>query len=135
MAEATSIYHRNPDSASNSPSLYVGGRATGAGGKKSKSLGNPNGGAQMSKRRTGRRWRTPTQQATEITLQRRIENALKDLEIFNAHAFKMDEQGTDPELEPRIENALKDLESATTRAFKADQERLNELARKAGIDR
>jgi hypothetical protein len=78
---------------------------------------------------------TPTQQATEITLQRRIENALKDLEIFNAHAFKMDEQGTDPELEPRIENALKDLESATTRAFKADQERLNELARKAGIDR
>jgi hypothetical protein len=47
----------------------------------------------------------------------------------------MDEQGTAPELEPRIENALKDLESATTRAFKADQERLNELARKAGIDR
>jgi hypothetical protein len=78
---------------------------------------------------------TPTQQATEITLQDRIENALKDLEIFNARAFKMDEQGTDPELEPRIENALKDLESATTRAFKADQERLNELARKAGIDR
>jgi hypothetical protein len=62
---------------------------------------------------------TPTQQATEITLQRRIKNALKYLEIFNAHAFKMDEQGTDPELEPRIENALKDSESATTRAFKS----------------
>jgi hypothetical protein len=31
---------------------------------------------------------TPTQQATEITLQRRIENAPKDLEIFNALARK-----------------------------------------------
>ena len=73
---------------------------------------------------------TPTQQTTEITPQRRIENALKDLEIFNAHAF-----ATDARLERRIENALKDLESATAHAFKADQERLNELARKAGIDR
>ncbi len=61
---------------------------------------------------------TPTQQATEITLQRTIENALKDLEIFNAHAFKMDEQATDPELEPRIENALKDLESAIAFALR-----------------
>jgi transaldolase len=62
---------------------------------------------------------------TEVTVQRRIENALKDLEIFNARA----------RLEGRIEHALKDLESATASAFKADQERLNEIARKAGIDR
>jgi hypothetical protein len=62
---------------------------------------------------------------TEVTVQRRIENALKDLEIFNARA----------RLGGRIEHALKDLESATASAFKADQERLNEIARKAGIDR
>jgi hypothetical protein len=41
----------------------------------------------------------------------------------------------DAMLEGRIEHALKDLESATANAFKADQERLNEIARKAGIDR
>jgi polyhydroxyalkanoate synthesis regulator phasin len=73
---------------------------------------------------------TPAQHVTEFTVQRRIENALKDLEILNARAF-----ATDAGLERRIENALKDLESATANAFKADQERLNELARKAGIDR
>jgi hypothetical protein len=78
---------------------------------------------------------TTTQQATEVALERRIENALKDLEIFNARAFKVGPQATDAKLERRIENALKDLESATARAFKADQERLNELVRKAGIDR
>jgi hypothetical protein len=33
---------------------------------------------------------TPTQQVTEVTVQRRIENALKDLEIFNARAFAAD---------------------------------------------
>ena len=63
-------------------------------------------------------------------VQRRIENALKDLEIFNARAF-----ATDAMLENRIEHALKDLEDATANAFKADQERMNEIARKAGIDR
>src|SRR6516164_942559 len=73
---------------------------------------------------------TATRQATEVTVQRRIENALKDLEIFNARAF-----ATDARLEGRIEHALKDLESATANAFKADQERLNEIARKAGVDR
>ncbi len=77
----------------------------------------------------------PTQQATEVNLQRRIENALKDVEIFNARAFKVSEQAADTKLERRIEHALKDLESATARAFEADQERLNEVARKAGIDR
>jgi len=73
---------------------------------------------------------TPAQRATEGTILRRIENELKDLEIFNARAF-----ATDARLEGRIEHALKDLESATASAFKADQERLNEIARKAGIDR
>jgi hypothetical protein len=78
---------------------------------------------------------TTTQQATEVTLERRIGDALKDLEIFNARAFKVGPQETDATLERRIENALKDLESATARIFKADQKRLNELARKTGIDR
>lgn len=72
----------------------------------------------------------PAQRATEVTVQRRIENALKDVEIFNARAF-----ATDATLEGRIEHALKDLESATANVFKADKERLNEIARKAGIDR
>jgi polyhydroxyalkanoate synthesis regulator phasin len=78
---------------------------------------------------------TTAQQATEVTLERRIENALKDLEIANARASIAGRQGTNAKLERRIENALEDLESATVRAFKADRERLNELARKAGIDR
>jgi hypothetical protein len=73
---------------------------------------------------------TPTRQVAEITVQRRIENALKDLEIYNARAFAMDAM-----LEGRIVHALKDLESATANAFKADQERQNEIARKAGIGR
>jgi hypothetical protein len=73
---------------------------------------------------------TPAQHATEVTVQRRIENALKDLEIFNARAL-----AADAVLERRIGSALKDLESATADAFKADQKRLNELARKAGIYR
>ena len=73
---------------------------------------------------------TPAQHATEGTVQRRIENALKDLEIFNARAF-----AADARLEGRIEHELKDLETATANAFRADQERLNEIARKAGIDR
>jgi hypothetical protein len=67
-----------------------------------------------------------------MTLQRRIENALEDLEIYNARALAAEGQA---KFEPWIENAVKDLESATARAFKADQERLNELARKAGIER
>jgi len=78
---------------------------------------------------------TTTQQATEVTLERRIGDALKDLEIFNARALKVSPHETDATLERRIENALKDLESATARIFKADQKRLNELARKTGIDR
>ena len=73
---------------------------------------------------------TPPRQITEVPAQRRIENALKGLEIFNARAFAMDAM-----LEGRIEHALKDLESATANAFKADQERQNEIAHKAGIDR
>jgi hypothetical protein len=33
---------------------------------------------------------TPAQRATEVTVQRRIDNALKDLEILNARAFATD---------------------------------------------
>jgi hypothetical protein len=79
---------------------------------------------------------TTTQQATEVTLERRIENALKDLEIFNARAFEPDNlQATGVTLERMIDNALRDLDSATVRTLKANQERLNELMRKSGIDR
>ena len=77
-----------------------------------------------------------TQHATAGTLERRIENALKDLEIFNARAFEPDNlQSTEVTLERMIGNALGDLDNATLRALKADQERLNELTRKSGIDR
>jgi hypothetical protein len=79
---------------------------------------------------------TTTQQATEVTLERRIENALKDLEIFNARAYKPDNlQATEVTLERMIENAIKDLDSATARTLNADQERLNELRRKSGVYR
>ena len=79
---------------------------------------------------------TTTQQATEVTLKRRIENALKDLEIFNARAYKPDNlQATEVTLERTIENAIKDLDSATARTLNADQERLNELMRKSGVYR
>ena len=79
---------------------------------------------------------TTTQRATEVTLERRIENALKDLEIFNARAYKPDNlQATEVTLERTIENAIKDLDSATARTLNADQERLNELMRKSGVYR
>jgi|SRR6516162_552913 hypothetical protein len=78
---------------------------------------------------------TTTQQATDVTLERRIENALKDLEISNARAFEPDNlQTTGVALERIIENALKDLDNATLRALNEDQERLNEVARKSVID-
>ena len=78
---------------------------------------------------------TTTPQALDDSLERRIENALRDLEIFNARALKVDPQATDGTLERRIEDALKDLESAGARTFKADEERLNALARKSGVNR
>jgi hypothetical protein len=79
---------------------------------------------------------TTTQQAAEITLERRLENALKDLEVFNARAYKPDNfQATEVTLERMIENAIRDLDTATVRTLKADQERLNELMRKSGVYR
>jgi hypothetical protein len=79
---------------------------------------------------------TTTQQATEVTLERRIENALKDLEIFSARAFQPDNlQTTGSALERMIESALKDLDDVTLRALEADQEPLNEVTRKSGIGR
>jgi polyhydroxyalkanoate synthesis regulator phasin len=81
-------------------------------------------------------WPTPPQQAIDTSLERRIENALRDLEIFNARALKVDAQAKDGTLERRIEDSLKDLESATTRTLKADEERLNALARQiTGVSR
>ena len=71
----------------------------------------------------------PTRQITEITVQRRIENALKDLEIYNARAL-----ATDARLEGRIAHALKDLQSATANAFKADQERMRSRAKQELTD-
>ena len=81
-------------------------------------------------------WPTPPQQAIDTSLEHRIENALRDLEIFNARALKVDAQAKDGTLERRIEDSLKDLESATTRTLKADEERLNALARQiTGVSR
>jgi hypothetical protein len=78
---------------------------------------------------------TTAQQATETTLERRIENALQDLDIFNARAYKPDNlQATEVTLERMIENAIKDLDPATARTLSAD-ERLNEVMRKSGIYR
>ena len=77
-----------------------------------------------------------TQQTIDTSLERRIENALRDLEIFNARALKVDAQAKDGTLERRIEDSLKDLQSATTRTLKADEERLNALARQiTGVSR
>jgi len=48
----------------------------------------------------------------------------------------VDAQAKDGTLERRIEDSLKDLESATTRTLKADEERLNALARQiTGVSR
>ena len=52
-----------------------------------------------------------------------------------ARALKVDAQARDGTLERRIEDALKDLENASARSFKADEERLNALARKTGVNR
>jgi polyhydroxyalkanoate synthesis regulator phasin len=75
-----------------------------------------------------------SQQTIDTSLERRIENALRDLE-FNARALTVDARATVGTLERRIDDSLKDLESATTRTLKADEERLNALARKTGVDR
>jgi hypothetical protein len=80
-------------------------------------------------------WPMTPQQAIDTSLERRIENALMDLEVFDARALKVDAQAKDGTLERRSEDSLKDLESATTRTLKADEERLNALARKTGVDR
>jgi hypothetical protein len=76
-----------------------------------------------------------TQPNTELTLERRIENALGDLEIYNARASTTNLKPGDTLLENRISSALKDLETATTRTLRTDQERRNTLLRKSGIDR
>ena len=76
-----------------------------------------------------------SQQTIDTSLERRIENALRDLEIFNARALTVDARATVGTLERRIDS-LKDLESATTRTLKADEERLNALARQiTGVSR
>jgi hypothetical protein len=78
---------------------------------------------------------TNTQPSTVPTLERRIENALKDLEIFNARASTTNPEPDDTSLESRIDSALRDLEMATTRVLRTDQERHNALLRKSGIER
>ena len=78
----------------------------------------------------------PLDEQATTTLERRIENALKDLEIFSARAFQPDNlQTTGSALERMIESALKDLDDVTLRALEADQEPLNEVTRKSGIGR
>jgi hypothetical protein len=76
-----------------------------------------------------------TEPSTEVTLERRIENALKDLEIYNARASTTSPQAGESALGQRIDSALKDLELATARILRTDQERQNELLRRSGIER
>jgi hypothetical protein len=76
-----------------------------------------------------------TQPNTELSLERRIENALNDLEVYNARASTTNLEPGDTLLENRISSALKDLETATTRTLRTDQERRNALLRKTGIER
>ena len=78
---------------------------------------------------------TSTQPSTEVTLERRIENALKDLEIYNARASTTSPQAAESTLKHRIDSALKDLELATARILRTDQERRDALLRKSGIER
>jgi hypothetical protein len=78
---------------------------------------------------------TSTQPSTEVTLERRIENALKDLEIYNARASTTSPQAAESTLKHRIDSALKDLEIATTHVLRTDQERRDALLRKSGIER
>ena len=44
-------------------------------------------------------WPTPPQQAIDTSLESRIENALMDLEVFNARALKVDAQAKDGTLQ------------------------------------
>ncbi|HEY7244996.1 MAG TPA: hypothetical protein VH678_14070 [Xanthobacteraceae bacterium] len=80
-------------------------------------------------------WSTSTRKGIDASLERRIETALRDLEIFNSRALQVGPQASDGTLKTRIEDAVKDLKGATARTFRADQERLNALMRKTGIDR
>lgn len=78
---------------------------------------------------------TNTQPSTEVALERRIENALKDLEIYNARASTTSPQAAESTLKHRIDSALKDLEIATTHVLRTDQERRDALLRRSGIER
>jgi hypothetical protein len=69
-----------------------------------------------------------------MTLERRIENAFKDLEIFHARASTTNPELGETLLGSRIDSALRDLEMATTRMLRTDQERRGALLRKIGIE-
>jgi hypothetical protein len=64
-------------------------------------------------------------------VERRVENALKELEIYNA---RLDNELTSrgATLKQRIDSALKDLELATARILRTDQKR---TLRGSGIER
>jgi hypothetical protein len=76
-----------------------------------------------------------TQPDTELPLERRIENALTDLEIYNARASTTNSEPGEILLGNRIDSALRDLETATNRTLRTDPERRNALLRKSGIER
>jgi hypothetical protein len=78
---------------------------------------------------------TNTEPGNDVMLKRRIENALNDLEIYNARASTTRPQAGESALEQRIDSALKDLEIATTHVLRTDQERQNALLRRSGIER
>ena len=76
-----------------------------------------------------------TQPGIELPLERRIENALTDLEIYNARAWTTNPEPEEILLGNRIDSALRDLETATNRTLRTDPERRNALLRKSGIER
>src|SRR5437763_823419 len=76
-----------------------------------------------------------TRPGTELPLERRIENALTDLEIYNARASITDSEVGEALLGNRIDRALRDLETATNRTLRTDPERRKALLRKSGIER
>ncbi len=78
---------------------------------------------------------TGTRPTTAVTLERRIENALQDIEIYNSLASTTTAPAGQPALEQRIDRALKDLKMTTTRILRTDQERQNMLLRRSGIER
>jgi len=65
-------------------------------------------------------WPTTPQQAIDTSLERRIENALRDLEIFNARALKVDAQAKDGTLAWISHTIFPQLSSSARRSWRRE---------------